>query len=68
MKHLGICLAVAGILLAVPMPLHGYVDGGTSLLLLQSSVAAISAFFVLVKSPVETVRRFVAKIRSRADA
>jgi len=61
-------LAVIWIFLAEPTPLYGYVDGGTSLLLLQSSIAAISAFFVLLKSPLQAVRRLVAKIRFRSDA
>lgn len=68
MRNIVIAASCLCLLMGVPSPLYGYVDGGTSLLFLQSALAAFSAMLFVVKSPVQTVRRFFSRLGSRKDA
>lgn len=54
--------------LAWPMPVYAYVDPSSSLMVLQGLLAALGGLLVFVRHPLQTLRRWIAKLRGQKDA
>jgi hypothetical protein len=55
-------------ILASPVPAYAYVDPSSSLLVLQGVLAALGALLVFVRHPLQTLKRWIAKLRGQKDA
>jgi hypothetical protein len=64
MKTIFLVIAI----LASPMPAYAYVDPSSSLLVLQGILAALGALLVFVRNPLQTLKRWIAKLRGQKDA
>jgi hypothetical protein len=64
MKTIFLVIAI----LASPMPAYAYVDPSSSLLVLQGVLAALGALLVFVRNPLQTLKRWIAKLRGQKDA
>ena len=56
------------VIFATPMPAYAYVDPSSSLLVLQGVLAALGALLVFVRHPLQTLKRWIAKLRGKKDA
>ncbi|MEK8024809.1 hypothetical protein [Pseudaquabacterium rugosum] len=46
-------------------PSHAYVDPGSGMLLIQGIIAAIGAFVVFIKNPIEAIKRLISRLRKK---
>ena len=58
-------LVLAILLLCLPASAFAYIDPGSGMLLLQGLIAAIGAVLVFVRHPWETIKRLLARWRSK---
>ena len=60
-------LAASFLLMTAAPHAHAYIDPGTGMLLLQGLLAALGAFLVFVKHPVQTVKNLFRKWFGKKD-